>query len=263
MWAQNEFAGGFGFNEDDAEVQNLISGAAMDDTDYFAGVAYADDVDTGGPGNDESLPCLTSIFDHPLITKITIEENGRPIPAWKCGFCVPDQQGLLNNVFKGLPNATKALKHVTRTPGGKIRPCNGNIPPETMRQFQRLKLVREAVKEDRDLGKQVVLTSIEDSQHRVMESMGNAQAQRQQQEVLVSFLYDSIYSLRTFVSSHLFVRSELILLLVLPLVTHARVRNSLGLRQSLPPQTQALVTELRRLSSAVKRGEGILQEAAE
>lgn len=258
--SQNEFAGGFGFNEEDAEVQNIINGAAMDDTEYFAGFAYDDNVDIGGPGNDESLPCLTSIFDHPLITKITIEENGRPIPAWKCGFCVPDQRGLLNNVFKGLPNATKALKHVTRTPGGKIRPCNGNIPPETMRQFQRLKLVREAVKEDRDLGKQVVLTSIEDSQHRVMESMGNAQAQRRQQEVLVSFLYDSIYSLRTFMlSSHLFVRSELILLLV-PL-THARVRNGRGLRQSLPPQ--ALVTELRRLSSALTRGQGILQEAAE
>ena len=128
-----------------------------------------------------------------------------------------------------------------------------------MRQFQRLKLVREAVKEDRDLGKQVVLTSIEDSQHRVMESMGNAQAQRRQQEVLVSFLYDSIYSLRTFMSSHLFVRSELILLLV-PL-THARVRNGRGLRQSLPPQ--ALVMELQRLSSALTRGQGILQEAAE
>jgi len=258
--SQNEFAGGFGFNEEDAEVQNIINGAAMDDTDYFAGFAYADDVDiVGGPGNDELLPCLTSIFDHPLITKITIEENGRPIPAWKCGFCVPDQQGLLNNVFKGLPNATKALKHVTRMPGGKIRPCNGNIPPETMRQFQRLKLVREAIKEDRDLGKQVVLTSIEDSQHRVMESMGNARAQRRQQEVLVSFLYDSIYSLRTLMSSHLFVCSELILLLV-PL-THARVRNGRGLRQSLPPQ--ALVTELRRLSSALTRGQGILQEAAE
>jgi hypothetical protein len=191
--SQDEFAIGFGYNEEDAEVQNIINGAAMEDTDFFAGFAYPGDVDVGGPGIDESLPRLTSIFDHPLITKITIEENGQAKPGWKCGFCVPDKQGFLNNVFKGLPNATNALTHVTRTPGRKIRPCNGNIPVETMRQFQRLKLAREAVKEDRDLGKLVVLTSIEDSQYRVMESMGNA-TQRQQQEVLVVFFHDSIFT---------------------------------------------------------------------
>lgn len=191
--SQDEFGIGLGYSEEDAEVQNIINGAAMDDTDFFAGFPYPDDMDVGGPGIDELLPCLNSIFDHPLITKITIEENGQAKPGWKCGFCVPDKQGFLNNVFKGLPNATKALTHVTRTPGRKIRPCNGNIPPETMRQFQRLKLAREAVKEDRDLGKHVVLTSIEDSQHRVMESMGNA-AQCQRQEVLVCFLYDSIFT---------------------------------------------------------------------
>jgi hypothetical protein len=53
--------------------------------------------------------------------------------------------------------------------------------PTLLRSSRRwflLKLVtREAAKEDRDLGKQVVLTSIEDSQHCMMESMGNAQAQ--------------------------------------------------------------------------------------
>ena len=191
--SQDEFAiGGFGYNEDDAEVQNIINGAAMEDTDFFAGFAYSDDTDGGGRGIDESLPRLTYIFDHLLITKITIDENGQSKPGWKCGFCIPDKQGVLNNVFKGLPNATKALTHVTRTPGRKIRPCNGNIPPETMRQFQRLKLAREAVKEDRDLGKQVMCTSIEDSQHRVMESMGATQ--RRQQEVLVYFLYDSIFT---------------------------------------------------------------------
>lgn len=180
--SHDDFAGGLGFNDDDVELNNIINAAGADDTDYFGALDYDNvDVDIGGPGNDETLPRLTSIFDHPLITKITTEENGRLISAWKCGFCVPDQQGFLNNVFKGLPNATKALKHVTRTPGGKIRPCNGNIPPETMRQFQRLKLVREAVKEDRDLGKHVVLTSIEDSQHRVMEYMANSQVQRQQE----------------------------------------------------------------------------------
>ena len=85
--SQDEFAiGGFGYNEDDAEVQNIINGAAMEDTDFFAGFAYSDDADAGGPGIDESLPRLTSIFDHPLITKITIDENGQSKPGWKKVF---------------------------------------------------------------------------------------------------------------------------------------------------------------------------------
>ena len=54
--SQNKFAGGFGFNEEDAEVQNIINGAAMDDTEYFAGFAYDDNVRGPGQRQVASLP---------------------------------------------------------------------------------------------------------------------------------------------------------------------------------------------------------------
>jgi hypothetical protein len=178
------FARGLGLDDDDEMNQLFNAEARAGDHDFFDGLNY-DGEEIEGPG-DETVPRLTSIFDHPLITKIRIEENGRFVSAWKCGFCTPDHQGIVNNIFKGLPNATKALKHVTRTPGGKIRPCNGNIPPESMRQFQRLKLERESLKDERETSKMIVSNTIEDNQHRVLESMANSGGQRQ--EVLVFFL---------------------------------------------------------------------------
>jgi hypothetical protein len=161
----------------------------MEDPDFFGcGLNGYDGEEIEGVG-DETVPRLNSIFDHPLITKISIEENGRLVSAWKCGFCTSDHQGgPLNNIFKGPPNATKALKHVTRMPSGKIRPCNSNIPPESMRQFQWLKLERESHKDERETSKVVVLNSIEDNQHRVFESMANSGRQRQQVLLFMFFM---------------------------------------------------------------------------
>ena len=182
----DDFARGLSLNDDDDKMNQLYDAAQMEDPDFFGcGLNGYDGEEIEGVG-DETVPRLNSIFDHPLITKICIEENGRLVSAWKCGFCTPDHQGIVNNIFKGLPNATKALKHVTRTPGGKIRPCNGNIPPESMRQFQRLKLERESLKDERETSKMIVSNTIEDNQHRVLESMANSGGQRQ--EVLVFFL---------------------------------------------------------------------------
>ncbi len=94
----------------------------------------------------------------------------------------------MNNIFKGLPNAMKALKHVTRMPDGKIRPCNGNIPPESMWQFQRLKFERESLKDERETSKVVMSNSIEDNQHCVFESMANSGGQHQHVLVFIFFI---------------------------------------------------------------------------
>ena len=185
----DDFAHGLGLNDDDDKMNQLYNAAQMEDPDFFGGGLNSYDGKKIKSAGAETVPRLNSIFDHPLITKISIEENRRLVSAWKCGFCTTDHQGgPLNNIFKGLPNGTKALKHVTRTPGGKIRPCNGNIPPESMRQFQRLKLESESRKDERETSKVVVSNSIEDNQHRVFESMANSGRQRQQVLVFIFFI---------------------------------------------------------------------------
>ncbi len=111
----DDFARGLSLNDDDDKMSQLYDAAQMEDPDFFGGGLNGyDGKEIEGVG-DETVPRLNSIFDHPLITKISIEENGRLVSAWKCGFCTSDDQGgPLNNIFKGPPNATKALKHVTR-----------------------------------------------------------------------------------------------------------------------------------------------------
>ncbi len=70
-----------------------------------------------GMDNVELLPPLKTIFDHPLImTCQLIDDKGLLVPAWRCGFCPAS-----NNTFKGAPNATKALAHVTSCPRYDIR----------------------------------------------------------------------------------------------------------------------------------------------
>ena len=143
------------------------------------------DTDREGMG-DGMLAPLKSVFDHPLIEKIHVDDGkGGQVPAWRCGFCVVDSRGSLNNIFKGAPNATKALRHVTKI-AGDIRPCNGIIPPSTMRLFLHLYQSRAAVKEIRATKKQIVCGSIDDAQVRVFQSVANT-GRRQQVLVLVCF----------------------------------------------------------------------------
>jgi hypothetical protein len=119
------------------------------------------------------------MFEHPLITKVHVSnDNGQQVPAWRCGFCAPDAQGLLNNIFKGTPNATKALKHVTRMPSN-IRPCNGDIPPAIMWQFRQFYQSRAAVKNNRATNRKVVSLLIDYAQERMFQSVSNT-GQRQQ-----------------------------------------------------------------------------------
>ena len=181
----NNFARGLGLNDDDDKMNQLYNAAQAEDHDFFGALNY-DGKEIEGTGN-EIAPRLNSIFDHPLITKIRIEENGRVVSAWKCGLHSRPSRSFEQH-FKGLPNATKTLKHVTRMPSCKIRPCNGNIPPESVRQCQRLKLERESLKDEREMSKLVVSNSIEDSQHRVFESMRNSGGQRQQVLVFIFFM---------------------------------------------------------------------------
>ena len=133
-----------------------------------------------GVGMDDLdlLPPLTSIFKHPLIEKCqVINDKGLLVPAWRCGFCPPTE----NNTFKGIPNATKALAHLTRRPNSDIRLCWGTIPPATMRQFERLYEERAGIKDQRALKKNIVSDIIDDSQERVFQSVANT-GRRQQVE---------------------------------------------------------------------------------
>jgi hypothetical protein len=117
-----------------------------------------------GVGMDdvELLPPLKTIFDHPLITKCQlIDDKGLLVPAWRCGFCLAS-----NNTFKGAPNATKALAHVTSRPRYDIRPCKGTIPRATMRQFERLFQERAVYEDQRAVSRLVVSDIIDDSQER-------------------------------------------------------------------------------------------------
>jgi hypothetical protein len=182
--ADNDFGPVLGVNDDDEAMGGVYNAAAAEVDDYMFRSLNGDDGDEiDGVGNEAMLAPLKSIFHHPLITKVHVEDNGRQVPAWRCGFCAPDAQGMLNNIFKGAPNAKKALKHVTRTPG-QVRPCNGNIPPATMQQFQRLFIERAAVKDQRATNRQIVSTSIDDAQERVFQSMANT-GRRQQVLMLV------------------------------------------------------------------------------
>jgi hypothetical protein len=121
--------------DNDAEAMGYVFRAAVAEVDDYVFCSLnGDDGDEIEGVGDEMLAPLKGIFEHLLITKVHVnDDNGRQVPAWRCGF----RALLLNNIFKGTPNATKALKHVTRTPGD-IRPCNGDIPPATMQQFRQL-----------------------------------------------------------------------------------------------------------------------------
>ena len=147
-----------------------------DDPDNMMSFVNAAEVEEGvGMDDHELLPLLTSIFDHPLIEKCqVINDKGLTVPAWRCGFCPPTATGALNNTFKGIPNATKALAHLLRRPFNDIRPCSG-----TMRQFERLYEERAGVKDQRAMKKSVVSDIIDDSQERVFQSVANT-GRRQQ-----------------------------------------------------------------------------------
>jgi hypothetical protein len=165
-----------------------VFGAASVEVDAYMFRHFNGDDDNDGEGvGDEMLAPLKSMFDHPLITKVHVDDGkGGQVPAWRCCFCVADARGILNNIFKGAPNATKALKHVTRI-SGDIRPCNGIIPPSTMHQFLQLYQSRAAVKEIRATKRQIVCGSIDDAQVRVYQSVANT-GRRQQVLVLVCFM---------------------------------------------------------------------------
>ena len=168
----------------DHEFYSDVLGGEDDDDDPDDMISFlknAAEVEEGvGMDDHELLPLLTSIFDHPLIEKCqVINDKGLTVPAWRCGFCPPTATGSLKNTFKGIPNATKALAHLTRRPYNDIRPCSGTIPPATMRQFERLYEERAGVKDQRAMKKSVVSDIIDDSQERVFQSVANT-GRRQQ-----------------------------------------------------------------------------------
>jgi hypothetical protein len=134
--ADNDFGPVLGVNDNDEAMDGVYDAAAAEVDDFMFCSLNGDERDEIEGVGDEMLAPLKSIFDHPLITKVHVEDNGQQVPAWRCGFCAPYAEGLLNNIFKSTPNATKTLKHVTRTPG-QVRPCNGTIPSATMQQFRR------------------------------------------------------------------------------------------------------------------------------
>jgi hypothetical protein len=160
---------------------DVLGGEEDDDPENLMSFLNAAEVEEGVGMDDHELPPpLTSIFDHPLIEKCqVINDKGLTVPAWRCGFCPPTATGALNNTFKGVPNATKALAHLLRRPFNDIRPCSGSIPPGTMRQFERLYEDRAGVKDQRAMKKSVVADTIDDSQERVFQSVMNT-GRRQQ-----------------------------------------------------------------------------------
>ena len=77
----------------------------------------------------EPVPQLKSIFDD---KEHFWSSYVGPDRGWKCLWCDSD-------LFKGLPNNTKAVAHVTRTSGLGVRPCDGNIDERWMEEYKRLK----------------------------------------------------------------------------------------------------------------------------
>ena len=91
-----------------------------------AGLAAAGASATDPINEEHPLPALLSIWDCPMINKITgFDDNGKSYAGWTCGWCPLENDG---SKPKRSTNATKALVHVSKLTGYDIWPCRCRIP---------------------------------------------------------------------------------------------------------------------------------------
>jgi len=133
-----------------------------------AGVSATDPINEEHP-----LPALLSIWDCPMINKITgFDDNGKSYAGWTCGWCPLEKDGSTTKAFRST-NATKALVHVLKLTGYDIRPCRGHIPAANKKQYQELYLAKTVSKEQRKSKKDAMTSKISDIQSRTVVSLAD------------------------------------------------------------------------------------------
>ena len=138
-----------------------------------AGLAAAGASATDPINEEHPLPALLSIWDCPMINKITgFDDNNKSYAGWTCGWCPLQNDGSTPKPFCS-NNATKALVHVSKLTGYDIWPCRGRIPEVTSRQYQELYLSKTLSKEQRKSKKDVMNSKISDIQDRTVVSLAD------------------------------------------------------------------------------------------
>jgi len=121
--------------------------------------------------HDTNLPVLYSIWECPMITKVTgFDDDGTSYAGWTCGWCPLENDGSKPKPFRMI-NATKALVHVAKLSGYAIRPCRGHIPVAKSRQYRELHLSKTVTKEQRKNKKDVMNNKIANMQDRTVFSL--------------------------------------------------------------------------------------------
>ena len=138
-----------------------------------AGLAAAGASATDPINEEHPLPALLSIWDCPMINKITgFDDNNKSYAGWTCGWCPLQNDGSTPKPFRST-NATKALVHVSKLTGYDIRPCRGNIPAAKSKQYKELYLSKTVTKEQRKSKKDVMKSKISDIQERTVVSLAD------------------------------------------------------------------------------------------
>ena len=131
---------------DNGEAGLAAAGASVGGA---AGLAAAGASATDPINEEHPLPALLSIWDCPMINKITgFDDNNKSYAGWTCGWCPLEKDLSTPKPFRST-NATKALVHVSKITGYDIRPCRGHIPAAKSKQYQELYLSKTVSKEQR------------------------------------------------------------------------------------------------------------------